>query len=305
MSAEAHLEVYRRFQGTLQGGSLRFWPLLTSNLHTALKQRRALLILYLPAAIATVALCLFVYLRFAAEPVMERSGENLGIQEQLALQLAKTQAEQLLGVKRLILEFNKGMALFALLATAWFGGGLFCEDRKAGAHQLYFSRPITRLDYFLGKFCAASTFGAFGVLVPAMIICLVATVFSPEWSFLKEEWDVPLRAIAFSLLWMVTVSSLVLAASSLAPRRTFALLGVFAFLFISLIVAQILGELVSDHYRAIALIEDLNTLSYAIFGNHTERTNVATSDAWVGVIGIILASWGIIALRLRRLEVVA
>ena len=81
------------------------------------------------------------------------------------------------------------MKLFALLATAWYGSGLFCEDRRAGAHQLYFARPITRLDYFLGKFLVAAFFGACAILVPALVICLVASFSSPEWSFLKEEGD--------------------------------------------------------------------------------------------------------------------
>ncbi len=32
MSAEAHLEVYRRFQGSLREHPLRFWPIWTTRL---------------------------------------------------------------------------------------------------------------------------------------------------------------------------------------------------------------------------------------------------------------------------------
>ena len=42
MSAETHLEVYRPFLGKLHDDPLRFWPLTTTGLVTALKQRRAL-----------------------------------------------------------------------------------------------------------------------------------------------------------------------------------------------------------------------------------------------------------------------
>jgi len=302
MSAEAHLEVYRRFQGKLSDRPLRSWPLFTTGLRTALKQRRALVILYLPAVIATAILCVFVYVRFAAESVIP--GEELGIQEQIALGLGKAQVEKLLAVKRLILEFNKAMGVFALLATAWFGSGLLCEDRKAGAHQLYFARPLTRLDYFLGKFLTAAFFALCAMMAPALIVCLVAAIYSPEWSFLKEEWDVPLRAMAFSGLWTVTVSSLVLAFSSLASRRSFAILGVFGFLFLTLPVAEVLGQFVSVHFYAFALLEDLNTLAYDLFGDDAS-TKVVAGDAWIAVLGLIALSWGIIAVRLRRLEVVA
>src|SRR5262249_9196482 len=64
MSAEAHLEVYRPFQGTLREHPVRFVPLWTSGLRTALKQRRALL-LYLPAVIATAIVSFIVYGKYA------------------------------------------------------------------------------------------------------------------------------------------------------------------------------------------------------------------------------------------------
>ena len=58
MSAETHLEVYRPFTGKLREHPLRFVPLWTSGLRTAFKQRRALLVLYLPPLIATVIIAM-------------------------------------------------------------------------------------------------------------------------------------------------------------------------------------------------------------------------------------------------------
>jgi ABC-type transport system involved in multi-copper enzyme maturation permease subunit len=305
MSAETHLEVYRPFTGELREHRMRFWPLTASGLRTALKQRKALLILYAPAAITTVILCFVVYFSFSAkEMVQGPMGEELGPQGQLAAQMAVEQASQVLGVVSLILNFSKGLGLFSLLAVAWFASGLVCDDRKAGAHQLYFARPLTRLDYFLGKFTIAAFFASLAVLVPLFVVCIAAVFCSPEWSFLEQEWDVILRSIAFGLLWTVVVSSLVLAASSLASRKSFALLGVFAVTFLAVPVAEILGQVADERFYALALLDDLNTLAHHVFGR-AEEVSRSPRHAWAAVIALVLACWGVIAWRLRRLEVVA
>ena len=305
MSAETHLEVYRRFQGKLREDGARFWPLTTTGLRTALKQRKALFILYLPALIVTVILCFVVYIKFTAEGALEGHDEELGFQEQLIKGMVLAQAQQLLDVVNLIIEFSKGMGFFALLAVSWFASGLFCDDKKAGAHQLYFARPITRLDYFLGKFLIASCFSLLAMLVPLLAVCIAATFSSPEWSFLKHEWDVFLRVIAFSCLWTIVISSLVLMASSLAARKSFALLGVFGFVMMSLPVSAILGEFVDKRLFALALLLDLEAIARWFFDRTKGFDGVPLGSAWTAVIAMLAVSWAVIWLRLRRLEVVA
>jgi ABC-type transport system involved in multi-copper enzyme maturation permease subunit len=304
VSAETHLEVYRPFLGKLRDEPLRFWPLTTTGLRTALKQRKALVILYLPALIVTVILGFVVYIKFTAEGMLDEQSEELDFEQQIVKGMVLAQAEQLLGVVNLILEFSKGMGMFALLAVSWFASGLFCEDKKAGAHQLYFARPITRLDYFLGKFLIASFFALCAMFVPLFTVCIVASITSPEWSFLKEEWDVFLRVIAFSGLWTLVASSVVLLASSLASRKSFALLGVFAFVMMSLPVAGILGEFVDKRFLALALPIDLDALARWFFGR-PQDDDVSLGSAWAAVITLLVVCWTVIGWRLRRLEVVA
>jgi ABC-type transport system involved in multi-copper enzyme maturation permease subunit len=270
-----------------------------------LKQRKALLLLFLPAFVVTVIMCFAVWVKFRAEVMVESRGEEMDFQAQIMQGMVKAQAEQLFGVVTMILFFAQGMGGFALLAVSWFASGLFCEDRKAGAHQLYFARPITRLDYFLGKFLTASFFSVCAMLVPLLSVCIAAAIFSPEWSFLKKEWGVIPRVIGFSLLWTVVVSSLVLMASSLASRKSFALLAIFGLVMLSVPFAAILGEFVDKKLFALALFVDLNVLAHHFLGRPGEIDGVTSGSAWVAVLALLALSWMIIAWRLRRLEVVA
>lgn len=306
--AETHLEVYRPFKGQLREHSLRFVPLLTSGLRTALKQRWALLALYAVPAIATIIYSFIVYFAFSAKQAMEQVqfDPDASFQQkmaQAAAQQALTEGTALLDVVRQMISFNQIMGLCALFAVAWFGSGLLCEDRKAGAHLLYFSRPITRLDYFLGKFGVVSFFSLCAMLVPMLVLCVVAALASPEWSFLTERWDVILRAIAFSTIWSAIVGVLVLAASSLASRRNFALIGTFAYLMLTAPVGQILGQFVDHRLHAVALVQVLGRLSFTIFGVE-EHMLVTPAAAWGGALAFLAVAGGVIAWRLRRLEVV-
>ncbi len=311
-TAETHLEVYRRFEGTLRDYRVRAWPIWSTGLATALKQRRALLLLYLPPVVATVIFSFVVYLGFMASEQIQREqpfgGSSGDIQERLARGAAMAAVSgglKMLEVSNQIIEFNKAMGFFALLAVAWFGSGLFCEDRKAGAHQLYFARPLTRLDYFLGKFGIAAFFGLCAMLVPALVICLVASLSSPEWSFLREKWDVIPRAIALSVLWTTVVTLLVLLASSLATRRSFALIGVFGYFMLSGVLGKGLGHLVDQRFSALSLGESLNTIGYQVLGRTDVNTSVPLPWAWGVLAGFVAFALLVIAARLRRLEVVA
>ena len=305
--AETHLEVYRPFEGTLQEHRFRAWPIWITGLQTALKQRRALLILYLPPLIGTVIFSFIVYTVLSASEQLESGGglKADGLQEQIAKEMVNSLITRVTEVANWIIEFHKGLSFFALLAVAWFGSGLFCEDRKAGAHQLYFARPITRLDYFLGKFSIAATFALLTTLVPPLVICTIASLASTDWDFLKEKWDLIPRSIAFSLLWTTVVTTLVLLASALATRRSFALIGVVGTFMITGVMGKALGHLADRRLFCVSLGEDLETLSYHVLGRAGIPTDVHPGEAWVAVGAFVAVALLVIAARLRRLEVVA
>lgn len=307
MKAEAHLEVYRRFQGKLEEPRWRFWPIFASGLQVALKQRKALLFLYAPLVIATVIFSVFVYAKFVVEQAVDQElGSGQATFEEAAMNaVLQMKYGQLLEVVNWIIEFIKAMGFAATLVVAWFGSGLLCEDKKAGAHQLYFARPITRLDYFAGKFAVASFFSLCAMLAPLLVITIVASVSSPEWSFLKDEWDTIPRAIFFALVWTVTIVSLVLLASSLAGRRSFAMIGVFGVLLMSEAVSGLLGGLVHARFFALGIVNDLNALCYHIFDKPVNGPDVSQGLAWTVVLLTVGFSWLVIALRIRRMEVVA
>ena len=299
--AITNLESYRRFRGTLRQHPLRFWPITTAGIRVASKKKLPLVLLYAIPVIGTVVFAFFVYGKYAAELQMvpDESGEGGGLVGLLAQRAMKQ-----LQVRNNIVTFNTWSQLFALLPAAWFGTPMFAKDLKAGAHQLYFCRPMTRLDYFFGKFLTAAFFTACAVLVPGLVICLVASFSSPEWSFLIEEGDVIWRSILYSVVWIVVTSSVALCVSSLAPRFSYALIAFFGVFMMPAAMGKFIGDLEGDVYQAISPIDDLRRVAGQIFQLERGWPDIPLALAWLVLVGLVAVSLLIVAVRLRRLEVV-
>ncbi|MEO6595636.1 MAG: hypothetical protein ABIP94_12860 [Planctomycetota bacterium] len=307
MKAVANTEVYRPFAGPLRFSRLRALPLARANIKTALKRKLPLVILLAPIAIATVIFAFVVYTRFALEAGAPPSA--LGVQRNVAGALAATMmasaAQRMIETREMIVAFHLATNGFSLLLMAWFGSGLVADDRRLGANLLYFARPLTKLDYLLAKFLTVGFFGTLGALLPGVVICTVAAFASPEWSFVEQESDVILATFGFGLLMTTVVSSLVLAVSSLSQRRTFALIGVFAWFLITNAMATILSALQHE--------QDLRVLSpfFAAIRVAASMFDVRGAPpwslplSWLCLGATVALSWLVCWVRVRKLEVVA
>ena len=248
--ATTHTEIYRRFEGQLRPRAFRCFPLFLSQVRVRQKKKLPLLLLYGPPAIVTIIFSFIVYSMFSLEEQFEGGGTGpnplTDPKAAIAVAMARSMAQQLFEVRTQIVEASLVLQLFSMLAIAWFGAGLISEDRRLGAHLLYFSRPLTKLDYFLGHFLTVGYFGLLSVLGPTLVICLVATFSSPDFAFIKEEWDVIPASIGLALLTVTLLSSVTLAVSSVVKRKAFALIGMFGMLIGAEVGGQVLAGLTDD-----------------------------------------------------------
>src|SRR5262249_23577707 len=151
-------------------------------------KRRLAWVLYLPALVATVIFSFVVYAKFSFEQGVAPSAVTGGnAQAAPGVTMIGAMASQLIQVRDIIVNFVFWMSFFSALISAWSGSGLIAEDRRVGAHLLYFARPLTLFDYLLGKLLVVGAFALAGVLGPGLVICTVAAFASPEWSFVTEQ----------------------------------------------------------------------------------------------------------------------
>src|SRR6185295_4201740 len=81
--------------------------------------------------------------------------------------------------------FLQGTVVMVLLGLA--GGLLVGSDFRANALPFYLSKPIGKLDYFLGKLAAAAGLTALITLVPALVLFLEYGAFTESFSYYLDN----------------------------------------------------------------------------------------------------------------------
>jgi ABC-type transport system involved in multi-copper enzyme maturation permease subunit len=117
--------------------------------------------------------------------------------------------------------FFKTEMFFIMVLVAVAGPDLISGDLRFNALPLYLSRPLNRLDYFLGKLGVIGALVASVAVLPAVVAYLIGLCFSLDVGVLKDTWWLPLAAIAFGLVVTLSAGSLILAMSSLTRRSLY------------------------------------------------------------------------------------
>jgi hypothetical protein len=123
----------------------------------------------------------------------------------------------------MVLQFFWALALATLI-----GAGEIGEDLRSGAVVFYLGRPISRLDYCLGKVMAVSIPVLAVTLLPTTILFTIQCLFQGTMRWFLDHARVLPAAAGLSLVLCVFASGLVLGTSALVRRRRWASVGVAA-----------------------------------------------------------------------------
>ncbi len=110
---------------------------------------------------------------------------------------------------------------FAMIVILIVGPGLISRDLRVNALPLYFSRPLRRIDYFLGKLGVVGTFLGMVLIVPAVIAYIFGLLFSVDFTVVRDTFAVLVGATAYGLLITVSAGLLILALSALSRNSRY------------------------------------------------------------------------------------
>ena len=128
----------------------------------------------------------------------------------------------------LMLFFRYPQSFLIVFLVGSVAPALISRDIQSRAFLLYFSKPIGRMDYILGKMMVPATFIAGVTTLPALVLFLFAVLMSPGFSVLAATWDIPLRILASTVVLVIPTASLALMLSSLTQESRFATFAWFA-----------------------------------------------------------------------------
>jgi hypothetical protein len=130
---------------------------------------------------------------------------------------------------RLLLAFMRvPQAVLLAVIIGLIAPQLISRDLRAKAWLVYFTRPVGRVEYILGKAAILALLVAAITILPAMALWFMGVLVSPSVWVAVDTWDLPLKAIAASVALAVPTVLLSLAYSSLTAESRIASFAWFA-----------------------------------------------------------------------------
>jgi ABC-type transport system involved in multi-copper enzyme maturation permease subunit len=164
--------------------------------------------------------------------------------------------------------FASDFLLFMMVMILVFAGaGLISDDLKHNALQLYFSRPLEKKNYLLGKASVVFFFILLLTLVPGLLFVIFKVVFAGSFRFLIEYPWLLMSVVGYSALLTVFFASYTLLLSALSKNRRYVTILIFAvYLFSDILYNILFGTFRNPYVALFSLKGNLQQAGAMMFG---------------------------------------
>lgn len=260
---------YRTYEGPRRDGS-RALAIAWENVRT--RMRRWIWVLLIVGWLPFIVQAVFVFIVTIGRKMMGGAPIPAGSVPTEAFDVPVMSPQALLGMLAgdslaFLWAFLENQTIFAVVITAVAAAGMLADDRRTSATQIYFARPVTRLDYLGGKLLATAFFTFLVTGLPALVLWIECALFADDVAWALHTWHGPfviLVATAFYALW---ASAIVLFLSSLVTRARTVAVGALLFYLVTLAVPAILREVFKDEtWLVFSPVHYLGSLTAGFFG---------------------------------------
>ncbi len=251
--------------------------------------RRMLLLAWLPAA--SMGLAFFLYEQALKHP--DTTAVLLMLLKWLphsgpALQMwasAPLESRHAVWSLFLITFFRYPQGTLMVLVVGIIAPPLVARDFRSRAFLLFFSRPLTPLEYILGKSVVLWCYLAAITTLPALIIYVLGVLLSPDISVVAYTWDLPLRILLASFVLIVPTSALALCFSSMTTEIRYAGFAWFTMWVMGWVAYVYLQKIGASHqWSMISLYHMLGRVQEWVFGLSTNPTDVSAAATLLAVV---------------------
>ena len=193
----------------------------------------------------------------------------------------------------LFFGFIRFQSPLVVIMTIFAGSGLICNDFRYNLVEVYFSKPLSWLDYTLGKVMTLVLLGLTLTAFPALFLLLLHWGFSATVETVRSTYYYPLPIMLFSLALSVPCTLAVLASSSVFNSQRFAAIAVFMVLTVNSVFGTVLPELLREQqWRILAFPVSVFRLGEYAF----QRPNLLVDVPWpwaaIFVAGVcVICAW--------------
>lgn len=291
---------YRAWQGELQSSSTRWLVVAEIGIRRAWQGawlRRMMFFAWVPGVV--MGFMIFIYEQSAkqggeVQDIMSAGAMALVTYESPEVIFRRIQQERILTGSRpsmgeerhifwsslLLIMFRRSQPFLLIPIVAVIAPPMISQDFRSRAFLLYFSRPLTKVQYIAGKAATISLYLLCVTMFPALLLYIVGVLLSPDISVLYATWDLPLRTILASLMIVIPCTALSLMLSSLTTESRYASFAWFAIWIFGhltyVVIRSVASPGDSSMVQSLSLYETFNDLSSWILDPKLGVTQVET-----------------------------
>lgn len=285
---------YRHWEGHLSGHALRWLTITVSGIRNLLRNKWMVVLCGI-SMLPFIAFSFAAYVRGVAsgDRVVDTAG-TAAVANQMAQQFGPDWYVDLMSVQ----------IFWLVVMCAFAGAGLIARDRESRALELYLARPVTRLDYIIGKFGVTFFFNLFVTLVPALMHYGVIVLVQPSLDYVGETWKIPLGLAASAVLMSAVSAAAILALSSLGSRMRYVAVAWIGLHFFTEILSQILWSQVKDaNVSMVSFAKNLHRMTLELVGA-TARNEYLYDARYAAMVlgGVAVVSMVVVFVKVRAIE---
>ena len=206
-------------------------------------------------------------------------------------------------------RYPQGTAMLFLLGIVV--PGMISRDIRSRAFLIYFSRPIGRVEYIIGKFMVPASFLMLITTIPAICLYVFGVMLSPSINVTFATWDLPFRIIAASICLILPTVSIALMLSSVTQESRFATFAWFTVWALghaawsAIVIARaiqlnqppfsddLMNDLVVQRWSVMSLYNNLSSVQSWIFGFES------FAQVWPSILVLVLVTFASFVLLYR------
>lgn len=208
-------------------------------------------------------------------------------------------------------EYYEFGSLIIMLFSAVIAPELLTADRRSGVINLYLVRPLSALDYVVGRWLAFFTVTLFLVLVPQILLFIGFTLGAVKpIDYLQENWLLFPKFVAAGIALAAYTTTLPLSVAAFTTRRAIATVFIIGLLVVTGVLSEFLVEIIpgdqSSWFALLSFIEVPLFINNIIFSAGSDSTNELTDTiptyvifAWYAILLVVPGS--LLYYRYRRL----
>jgi ABC-type transport system involved in multi-copper enzyme maturation permease subunit len=196
------------------------------------------------------------------------------------------------------------LLFFIILVLVFAAAGLIADDLKHNSLQLYFSRPLSKKDYLLGKMSVVAFFVLALTALPWLVVLVFKLIFAGSFKFFLDYPWLPLSILGYSALLTVFFAFYVLLLSALSKNTRYVMILVFATYLFSDVLFGILFETFRKPAMALFSIRaNLQQVGAFLF---RQKLPFAVPAVWSFAVlaGVCILSAFVLSRKIRGVEVI-